>query len=299
MVLVLEKISFGYICLEEFRVCIYRIELDGNITTQLPTISAMHELNLCLITEDSLKLCSRCPIGRFMQTDPMAEKYYWISPYAYCANNPIKFVDPTGEDIWEINNEGRIINRIKDKSQDAFYMVEQDADGNYQRTFTTDAEGNKIYNSISFEYGTIESQRSISFSPDGQTTDTYDVYRIRGDNNGTALFEFMSNNISGSRTGVEISQAMTGIKGDKGLNFITTGHTKAKEPGMTHLLMGQLLNGYTIRELNHSHPYTPNPSSSDKRFASQIKDIMKQRNISVPEFNLYYVPDKQKIPFGR
>ncbi len=238
-------------------------------------------------------------IGRFMQTDPMAEKYYWISPYAYCANNPIKFVDPTGEDIWEINNEGRIINRIKDKSQDAFYMVEQDADGNYQRTFTTDAEGNKIYNNISFEYGTIESQRSISFSPDSQTTDTYDVYRIRGDNNGTALFEFMSNNISGSRTGVEISQAMTGIKGDKGLNFITTGHTKAKEPGMTHLLMGQLLNGYTIRELNHSHPYTPNPSTSDKRFASQIKDIMKQRNISVPEFNLYYVPDKQKIPFGR
>ena len=73
-------------------------------------------------------------IGRFMQTDPMAEKYYWISPYAYCANNPIKFIDPTGEDIWEINNEGRIINRIKDKSQDAFYMVEQDADGNYQRT---------------------------------------------------------------------------------------------------------------------------------------------------------------------
>lgn len=62
MVLVLEKISFGYICLEEFRVCIYRIELDGNITTQLPTISAMHELNLCLITEDSLKLCSRCHI---------------------------------------------------------------------------------------------------------------------------------------------------------------------------------------------------------------------------------------------
>lgn len=35
-------------------------------------------------------------IGRFMQTDPMAEKNYWISPYAYCANNPIKFIDPTG-----------------------------------------------------------------------------------------------------------------------------------------------------------------------------------------------------------
>ncbi|NDV58066.1 DUF6443 domain-containing protein [Bacteroides sp. 519] len=35
-------------------------------------------------------------IGRFTTMDPLAEKYYNISPYAYCANNPIKFIDPTG-----------------------------------------------------------------------------------------------------------------------------------------------------------------------------------------------------------
>lgn len=34
-----------------------------------------------------------------MSIDPQCEKYYWISPYAYCANNPIKYVDPTGEFI--------------------------------------------------------------------------------------------------------------------------------------------------------------------------------------------------------
>lgn len=44
-------------------------------------------------------------IGRFMQTDPMAEKYYWISPYAYCANNPIKFIDPTGMKIEPLDKE--------------------------------------------------------------------------------------------------------------------------------------------------------------------------------------------------
>jgi RHS repeat-associated protein len=36
-------------------------------------------------------------IGRFMSIDPLAEKYYSVSPYAYCLNNPIKYVDPTGE----------------------------------------------------------------------------------------------------------------------------------------------------------------------------------------------------------
>ena len=35
----------------------------------------------------------------FMSVDPMSDKYPSISPYAYCAWNPIKLVDPTGEDI--------------------------------------------------------------------------------------------------------------------------------------------------------------------------------------------------------
>ena len=33
---------------------------------------------------------------RFMTMDPLCEKYYNISPYAYCANNPIKYIDPDG-----------------------------------------------------------------------------------------------------------------------------------------------------------------------------------------------------------
>ncbi len=39
-------------------------------------------------------------LARFTTPDPMAEKYYDISPYAYCAGNPIFFTDPTGDSLY-------------------------------------------------------------------------------------------------------------------------------------------------------------------------------------------------------
>jgi RHS repeat-associated protein len=35
-------------------------------------------------------------LGQFTTMDPLSEKYYHISPYAYCLNNPIRLTDPTG-----------------------------------------------------------------------------------------------------------------------------------------------------------------------------------------------------------
>jgi RHS repeat-associated protein len=36
---------------------------------------------------------------RFTSVDPMAEKYYNVSPYAYCANNPVNVIDPNGKEL--------------------------------------------------------------------------------------------------------------------------------------------------------------------------------------------------------
>ncbi len=48
--------------------------------------------------------------------DPMSEKYYGISPYAYCANNPVRYVDPDGKEIIDMlpaQTEGQEISKQK------------------------------------------------------------------------------------------------------------------------------------------------------------------------------------------
>jgi len=46
-------------------------------------------------------------LGIWLSVDPLAGKYPWISPYAYCSWNPVKYVDPNGkwvETAWDIVN---------------------------------------------------------------------------------------------------------------------------------------------------------------------------------------------------
>ena len=41
-------------------------------------------------------------ICRFVSTDPLKEKYLEWSPYVYCADSPIKFIDPDGRDLVKV-----------------------------------------------------------------------------------------------------------------------------------------------------------------------------------------------------
>lgn len=44
-------------------------------------------------------------ICRFTTMDPLCEKYYHLSPYIYCGNNPVNYVDPNGMD-WYQDKDG-------------------------------------------------------------------------------------------------------------------------------------------------------------------------------------------------
>lgn len=46
-------------------------------------------------------------IGRWMNVDPLAEKYYGINPYAYVFNNPAQLIDPDGRKVEYVREEGQ------------------------------------------------------------------------------------------------------------------------------------------------------------------------------------------------
>ena len=46
-------------------------------------------------------------LRRWMTPDPLSEKYYGVSPYAFCNNNPVNLVDPDGR-RW-VNRQGQIV----------------------------------------------------------------------------------------------------------------------------------------------------------------------------------------------
>lgn len=60
-------------------------------------------------------------IGRWHAVDPMAEKYYGITPYAYCDNNPIKNIDLDGRDWYLYGATGQLYyNRDLNQNQITF-----------------------------------------------------------------------------------------------------------------------------------------------------------------------------------
>ena len=64
-------------------------------------------------------------LRRWMTPDPLSEKYYGMSPYVFCADNPVNFVDPDGE-AWETAWD--ILNVIYDAGAAVYNHVKKDHD---------------------------------------------------------------------------------------------------------------------------------------------------------------------------
>ena len=167
-------------------------------------------------------------VGRFTTIDPMAEKYYNISPYAYCGNNPINAIDPDGKDIWDVDVNGNIANYTETDEYDMIRMINSNQE---------------FINSLKFKYGTI-SHQTMEMS-DGTN---YEVFRIEGNENGRDIFEMLAQN-----TDVEWSLAQF----DKTANIpniLTTSHSEDSEGGVGNYLFNNKSLINNLSRLDHNHP---------------------------------------------
>ena len=192
----------------------------------------------------------------WLAPDPLSEKYYPISPYTYCAGNPVNLIDPEGKDIWEFDEYGRIVSHTEHTDADTFYLVDKDESGNYVRAFTYDSNGEVQFRSISFEYKTIQNYGFVEgagFS-----------FKVNSNYKGNELFKFLADN-SKSEMGVvntldEISYVMSDLK--------------TNSVNVTGLAIELDKAGMTVTNILHSHPsnsgasgYNKNDSKGD-RFAA-------------------------------
>ena len=57
-------------------------------------------------------------LPRWLTMDPLAEKYYGVSPYVYCAGNPVVLVDPNGmEGMKTVDEDGNVTIQIVNKQK--------------------------------------------------------------------------------------------------------------------------------------------------------------------------------------
>jgi RHS repeat-associated protein len=116
--------------------------------------------------------------GRWFVIDPLAEEKPWMSPYAYCLNNPLKFVDPNGMAEWEFSyiqmqigdqtfevpHWERISDTGDDMEIDFVHTNNVDEDGD-QLTYIYDREGNsnEMKNGREYLKGGIKRNKDVSW----------------------------------------------------------------------------------------------------------------------------------------
>ncbi|MBQ6155869.1 MAG: hypothetical protein IJK22_04625, partial [Bacteroidales bacterium] len=176
----------------------------------------------------------------WLSVDPMSAKYPSFSPYTYCADNPVRCVDPNGE-AWEVNQEG-YIRETGDKDDCTLYAVK--------------GRGETFGNRVVYRFGKEKGQaKSISVNPaimkslnESKDYSTLDLTGMESD--GFKLLSFLSNN-----TDVEWSY-WGGNEWNEEMGFATefailaTSHEFSRDPGSSKTVMDASIK----RDANHKCP---------------------------------------------
>ncbi len=205
----------------------------------------------------------------WLSVDPMAGKYPHQSNFVYCSNNPIKVVDPNGEDEWEVNQSGYIRHIRNDKPN---------------RLYAVYGYGKERWGKRKSDVEPLNVDESIMETMDNRgkyTTFSAQNNRAKMDE----LFNFFADN-----TDVEWTQLGIHDKCENKYDFLSTSHVNIhSDLPLTYKAMvhANAKNG-TLDTFKHSHPnnytgfiiyyqiiypYTCHiPSGDDRKTKNEILD---------------------------
>ena len=100
--------------------------------------------------------------GLFISVDPMSDKYPSISPYAYCAWNPVKLVDPDGDSVTVYGEQATdFVKQLQSKN----ISISINSEGRLNAALKSNdlsKEENVIYNAITSDVINITIQTGVS-----------------------------------------------------------------------------------------------------------------------------------------
>ena len=213
----------------------------------------------------------------WLSVDPMANKYPSLSPYAYCGWNPIRLVDPNGEDVWEVDNNGYVKR--------------------------TNGEGGINQQTVKFSNGTTKKFNGKNYHTimsDLSNTDEKGISRTMGNEN---MQDAMADVFLTMADNTNVEWRMDRYKDNS--YALGTWHKADKSPNSTSLSGGKF-NDHDLIALIHSHPMLniENPTSiTSQKESMGYNDLVSYGDVYLKRISPYlkdvyyytYFPKTQQL----
>ena len=231
----------------------------------------------------------------WLSIDPLAEKFPSWSPYTFCYNNPLRFIDPDGresDDVIKFMNNGSV---ERTKTNDNFDVLTNESG---DKTMQIDHKDGK---SQIGEIQTIDLERKSG-------TNTVQYMTIENNDVARNVFEFAASTTTSNSSNAEFELSMFSFADGYSTNLFQTGEISATGlPNVTPL--GQiggidLGNNHLIQnanwiEANHSHSGTqllfPSGFSRYNKNGSPFFEPIGVMGDRVFEKGNHKVPNKQYL----